>query len=60
MSTVDLYVSSGESQKPGDESTITVSEYIFGTMCRPKTESQAKATGGKHRNLQRSTMEQKM
>jgi len=51
--TVVLSVPSAESQKAGDESTTRVSEYIFGMMCRPATESHAKATGGKHRNLQR-------
>jgi hypothetical protein len=57
ISTVVLSVPSGESQKAGDESTTIVSEYIFGMMCRPDTESHAKATGGKHRNLQRSMIQ---
>lgn len=42
----------GELQSPGDESTTIVWEYKFGKMCRPELESQASATGGKHRSLQ--------
>ena len=45
-----------EPQNAGDESTTIVSEYKFGMICRPDVESQANATGGKQRNLQRSAV----
>jgi len=42
-----------ESHIAGKESTVTVSEYKFGVIWKPDIESQASATGGKQRNLQR-------
>jgi hypothetical protein len=52
-----ITVSSGplvRSQRAGEESTTTVSEYIFGITRRSDAESQANTTGGKHLDLHSS------